>query len=57
MNEQSIVTNDGALSSNELIHEIIKYAKYQGVDFEVACRMLTMMYDDGVHLEGDDCYE
>ena len=44
--------NDVALSSSEIIHEIIKYAKYQGVDFEVACRMLTMMYDDGVHLEG-----
>lgn len=52
MNDQDIVTNDVTLSSNELICEIIKYAKYQGVDFEVACRMLNMMYDDGVHLEG-----
>lgn len=52
MDKQSIITNDVALSSSDLIYEIIKYDKYQGVDFEVACRMLTMMYDDGVHLEG-----
>ena len=51
INEQSITSNSVALSSNALIHEIIKYAKYQGVDFEVACSMLSMMHNDGVHLE------
>ena len=38
-------------TSKELILEILKYCKVQGVDFEIACKMLTMMYEDGVHLE------
>ena len=44
------------MNSVELILAIKEYAKRQGVDFETALKMLKMlgmMYEDGVHLEGD----
>ena len=47
MNKQGIVMN-----SVELILAIKEYAKRQGVDFEIALKMLGMMREDGVHLEG-----
>ena len=46
MNKQGIVMN-----SVELILAIKEYTKQQGVDFEIALKMLGMMYEDGVHLE------
>lgn len=42
------------MTSKELIFAILDYCKVQGVDFETACRMLTMMHEDGVHLEVGD---
>ena len=47
MSEQGIVMN-----SVELILAIKNYAKLQGVDFETALKMLGMMYEDGVHING-----
>lgn len=47
MNEQGVIMN-----SIELILAIKDYAKQQGVDFEIALKMLGMMHEDGVHLEG-----
>ena len=47
MSEQGVIMN-----SVELILAIKEYAKRQGVDFEIALKMLGMMYEDGVHLEG-----
>ena len=41
------------VNSVELILAIKEYAKRQGVDFEIALKMLGMMYEDGVHLDGD----
>ena len=47
------------MNSVELILAIKEYAKRQGVDFEIALKMLGMlgmlgmMYEDGVHLEGE----
>lgn len=40
------------MNSVELILAIKEYAKRQGVDFEIALKMLGMMYEDGVHLDG-----
>ena len=40
------------MNSIELILAIKEYAKRQGVDFEIALKMLGMMYEDGVHLDG-----
>ncbi len=40
------------VNSVELILAIKEYAKRQGVDFEIALKMLGMMYEDGVHLDG-----
>ena len=40
------------INSIELILAIKEYAKRQGVDFEIALKMLGMMYEDGVHLDG-----
>lgn len=37
------------MSSVELILAIEAYAKKQGVDFEIALKMLGMMHEDGVH--------
>ena len=48
MDKQSFVMN-----SVELVLAIKEYAKRQGVDFEIALKMLGMMYEDGVHLEGE----
>jgi hypothetical protein len=42
------------MSSIELILAVKDYAKQQGVDFEIALKMLGMMYEDGVHLVGSD---
>ena len=47
MSEKGIVMN-----SVELILAIKEYDKRQGVDFEIALKMLEMMHEDGVHLEG-----
>ena len=40
------------MGSVELILAIKEYAKRQGVDFEIALKMLGMMHEDGVHLDG-----
>ena len=48
MNKQGV-----AMSSVELILAIKDYAKQQGVDFEIALKMLGMMHEDGVHIEGE----
>ena len=43
------------MNSVELILAIKEYAKRQGVDFEIALKMLGMlgmMYEDGIHLDG-----
>jgi hypothetical protein len=37
------------MSSIELILAIKEYAKLQGIDFEIALKMLGMMHEDGVH--------
>ena len=55
MNEQGVAMNEQgvAMNSVELILAIKEYAKRQGVDFEISLKMLGMMYEDGVHLEGE----
>lgn len=48
------------MKRNDIIIAIETYALTQGVDFETACKMLNMMYEDNVHLEEDvveDDYE
>ena len=40
------------MSSVDLILAIKEYTKRQGVDFEIALKMLGMMYEYGVHLDG-----
>ena len=54
MSEQGFVVSEESVVMNsvELILAIKEYAKRQGVDFEIALKMLGMMYEDGVHLEG-----
>ena len=48
MSNQSI-----SMNSAELILAIKEYAKQQGVDFEIALKMLRMMHEDGVRIGGD----
>ena len=53
MNEQCITMSEKRWEELvELILAIKEYAKRQGVDFEIVLKMLGMMYEDGVHLEG-----
>ena len=41
------------MSNVELILAVKDCAKRQGVDFEIALKILGMMYEDGVHMVGD----